>query len=232
VVLRLLHPVTPFVTEELWDRFGYGPEFGLIRAPWPEAVPVSGAEEARDELGWVIKLISEVRAARAEVNVPPSAIIPPSALKDASAESSARAERWMSVIQRLGRIEAIEADAQGSVIEHATLTESVTASDSMSAVGIASASGTATLGAVQVVINEATLVLPLAGVVDLSAERARLAKERGRAVAEAEKIAAKLGNADFVARAPEAVVEENRERLDAARAEVARLDAALARVAG
>jgi valyl-tRNA synthetase len=83
-----------------------------------------------------------------------------------------------------------------------------------------------------VVVGEATVMLPLAEVIDLGAERARLAKERAKADAEARKIEQKLGNADFVARAPEEVVEENRERLEAARAEMARLDAALARVAG
>ena len=86
MVLRLLHPATPFVTEELWDRFGYGPEFSLIRAPWPEAAPVGGAEEARVELDWVVRLISEVRAARAEVNVPPS-VTTPLLLKDAAPET-------------------------------------------------------------------------------------------------------------------------------------------------
>jgi valyl-tRNA synthetase len=71
----------------------------------------------------------------------------------------------------------------------------------------------------------------LADVIDIAAERARLAKERDKALAEAKKVAAKLGNADFVARAPEEVVEENRERLAAYEAEAARLDAALARIA-
>ena len=204
VVLRLLHPAAPFVTEELWDRFGYGPEFSLIRAPWPEAVPVSGAEEARAELDWVLRLISEVRAARSEVNVPPSVTTPLAAVKDAAPESLARAGRWLDAIRRLGRVsEVTPLDGRRRRV-----------------------------GVVQAVVGEATAMLPLAEVIDLAAERARLAKERGRAAAEADKIAAKLGNADFVARAPEAVVEENRERLDAARAEVARLDAALARVAG
>jgi valyl-tRNA synthetase len=69
-------------------------------------------------------------------------------------------------------------------------------------------------------------------VIDLGAERARLAKARAAAEADAKKIAQKLGNADFVARAKEEVVEENRERLAAAEAEMARLDAALARIAG
>jgi valyl-tRNA synthetase len=200
VVLRLLHPAVPFVTEELWDRFGYGPEFSLIRAPWPEAVPVSGAEEARAELDWVLRLISEVRAARSEVNVPPS-VTTPLLVKDAAPESLARAGRWLDAIRRLGRVSEVTP-----------------------------LSGEPPRGVVQAVVGEATAMLPLAEVIDLAAERARLAKERGRAAAEADKIAAKLGNADFVARAPEAVVEENRERLDAARAEVARLDAALARV--
>ena len=49
LVLRLLHPVMPFVTEELWDRFGYGAECSLIRAPWPEPFAVPGAAEARAE---------------------------------------------------------------------------------------------------------------------------------------------------------------------------------------
>jgi valyl-tRNA synthetase len=75
-------------------------------------------------------------------------------------------------------------------------------------------------------------MLPLADVIDLGAERARLAKARGAAEGEARKLSAKLGNADFVARAAEEVVEETRERLAAAEAEMARLDAALARIAG
>jgi valyl-tRNA synthetase len=201
-MLRLLHPAMPFVTEELWHRFGYGPEFSLIRAPWPAAVAVSGAEEARAELGWVVKLVSEVRAARAEVNVPPS-VATPLLLKDAAPESLARAARWLDAIRRLGRVSEVTPLA-----------------------------GDPPRGVVQAVVGEATAMLPLAGVIDLAAERGRLTKDRGRAAMEANKIAAKLNNADFVARAPEEVVDENRERLEAARAEMARLDAALARVSG
>jgi valyl-tRNA synthetase len=86
-------------------------------------------------------------------------------------------------------------------------------------------------GSAQAVVGEATVVIPLAGVIDLGAERARLAKERAKVADEAQKIAKKLGNADFVARAKEEVVEENRERLAAAEAEIARLDSALRRIA-
>jgi len=200
-ILRLLHPVMPFVTEELWDRFGYGPECSLIRATWPQPIPVPGAEEAREELDWVVRLITEIRGVRAEVNVPPS-VTTPLLVKDAAPESLARAGRWIEAIRRLGRV-----------------TE------------VLPLVGDPPKGVAQAVVGEATVMLPLAEVIDLAAERARLAKERAKAAAEAEKIAAKLANESFVARAPEEVVEENRERLDAARAEMARLDAALARIA-
>jgi valyl-tRNA synthetase len=85
-------------------------------------------------------------------------------------------------------------------------------------------------GAAQAVLDEATIVLPLAGVIDLDAERARLGRERVKAEQEAGKIGKKLDNADFVRRAPADVVEENRERLQSARDEIARLDAALRRI--
>ncbi len=83
----------------------------------------------------------------------------------------------------------------------------------------------------QAVLDEATIVLPLAGVIDFEAEAARLRRERDRCLADAAKIARKLENADFVARAPEAIVAENRERLAALQGEAARLEAALARLA-
>ncbi len=79
-------------------------------------------------------------------------------------------------------------------------------------------------------LDEATIVVPLAGLIDLDAERARLDRDRVKAEGEAEKVARKLANTDFVARAPEDVVAENRERLEAARAEAARLAAALGRL--
>ena len=200
VILRLLHPAMPFVTEELWDRFGYGEPCSLIRAPWPAPGPVAEAEAARAELDWVVRLIGEVRAVRAEMNIPPGTRAPV-LLRDAAAESLARAARWDEAIRRLARAEAV-----GPLV------------------------GALPPGAVQAVLGEATIVMPLAGLIDLDAERARLGRERTKALGEAEKVARKLANADFVARAPEEVVAENRDRLAAAEAEAARIAAALARI--
>ena len=200
-VLRLLHPAMPYVTEELWDRFGYGPANSLISAAWPEPFAVPGAVEARAELDWVVRLISEVRTVRAEMNVPPSRLAP-IMLKDAAPESLARGLRWIEAIGRMARASAFEALA-----------------------------GEVPSGSAQTVVGEATVVLPLAGLIDLDAERARLARDRAKLADEAAKIARKLDNADFVARAKEEVVEENRDRLATAEAEMGRLDAALRRIA-
>jgi valyl-tRNA synthetase len=200
-ILRLLHPVMPFVTETLWDHFGYGPECSLIRAPWPSAVPVHEPEAARRELDWVVRLVSEIRAVRSEMNVPPG-ILAPVLLKDAGPETLARAATWGDPIRRLARVS-----------ELAPLT------------------GDVPRGSAQAVLDETTLILPLAELIDFAVERARLLREREKAEQEAGKIASKLANEDFVRRAPDEVVEENRDRLAAARQDIARLDAALQRIA-
>ena len=200
IILRLLHPAMPFVTEELWHSFGYGAPSTLIGTAWPEPVAVTEPEAARAELGWVVKLISELRTVRAEMNVPPS-VLAPILLRDASPETLARAERWMDAIRRLGRVES--------------LTKLV---------------GEMPKDAAQIVLDEATVILLLAGLIDIAAEHARLSKDRAKAAAEADKVVKKLENADFIRRAPEDVVEENRERLSAYRGEILRIDAALQRI--
>jgi valyl-tRNA synthetase len=200
LILRLLHPAMPFVTEELWDSLGYGAACSLIRAEWPEPFAVPIAAEARAELDWVVRLIGEVRTVRAEMNVPPS-ILAPVLLKDATPDSLARGHRWQEAIARMARAS-----------EFGALT------------------GNMATGSAQAVLDEATIVLPLAGLIDLAAEQARLGKDRDKATKEGEAAERKLANAEFVARAKPDVVEEIRARLQSARREVARLEAALARI--
>jgi valyl-tRNA synthetase len=118
-------------------------------------------------------------------------------VNDAGAETAARLERHADPVKRLARIETI------------------------------SAGQAAPQGSARVVIDEATFVLPLADVIDIAKEKDRLAKERDKALAEIGKIDAKLGDASFVARAPEAVVEEQRERRASYSALVEKLGEAL-----
>jgi valyl-tRNA synthetase len=122
-------------------------------------------------------------------------------LRDALPEALARAQRWIEPIRRMARASEVRA------LDGALPAESA-----------------------QAVLDEATVVLPLAGLIDVAAERRRLAAGRDKALAEGRKVALKLANADFVSRAKPEVVEENRERLAAFQAEAARLEAALARI--
>ena len=200
IQLRLLHPVMPFVTATLWGEFGFGEAAGLIRAPWPEPGEVPGAAGARDELGWLVRLVGEVRTVRSEMNVPPS-VLAPLLLRDASAQTTARARRWAEVIGRMARASEVLA-----------------------------LTGPVPRNAAQIGLDEAVVVLPLEGVIDLAAEKARLSRDAAKASAEAAKVSAKLAQPDFVARAKPEVVEENRARLASFTAEVTRLQAALQRL--
>ena len=200
VILRLLHPAIPFVTETIWDGFEYGPKLSLSRAQWPHAHTVHEPEAARAELNWVLRFITTVRTVRAEMNVPPS-LLAPVLLRDAAPETRLRAARWADAAKRLARVSEI-----------------------------LPAPETTAPGTAQLVLDEATLLLPLAGLIDITAERTRLERERTRALDEAAKVAAKLAKADFVDRAPPEIVAENRARQAAAKAEASRLAAALARL--
>jgi valyl-tRNA synthetase len=198
--LKLLHPFMPFVTEELWAKLaaeGEGRDTLLILAPWPKHQALENAE-ADAEIGWVIRLISEVRSVRSEMNVPAGAKVP-LVITGANDETTARVKRHEETILRLARIDAMSF-------------------------------GKAPAGAVQIVLDEATLALPLAGIIDVAAESKRLKREIDKVGSEIRQLDAKLANEKFVARAPEHVVEEQRERKADAEATAARLEQALKRL--
>jgi valyl-tRNA synthetase len=199
-ILVLLHPFMPFITEELWHAMapaGAPRDHDLIVTHWPMADARSLDPAAEQEIDWLIRLVSEVRAARTELNVPPGARLALH-VRDAGAETAGRLERQAAVLARLARVTLAAGDAQG--------------------------------GAAQVVVDEATYVLPLEGVIDLEAEKARLAKAIAAAAKERDALAGRLGNASFVERAkPEAVEKAKADHADKA-AEAERLGAALARL--
>jgi valyl-tRNA synthetase len=195
---KLLHPVMPFITEELWDKLGHRAEHGLlINQPWPQPAPTDAAADA--EIGWLVKLISDIRSARSELNVPAGAKLQLQVI-GGSETTRTRIDSHRPAIERLARIEGIESAAA------------------------------APKAALQIVVGEATYALPIGDVIDLKAEAARLQKEIKKLGDEIGKIDAKLGNAAFVARAPEEVVEEQRERRQQAEQTRARLSAALERL--
>ncbi|MBM3567308.1 MAG: valine--tRNA ligase [Alphaproteobacteria bacterium] len=199
-LLRLLHPFIPFVTEGLWQRLVYKSEGPLMLGAWPtHATPADDGAGA--EMDWVVRLISAVRAARAEMNVPAAAKLN-LRLRGADAATAARLAAHQEEILRLARLESAQ-------------------------VGEAPAEK----GDMQIVLDGAVLILPLAGHVDLAKESARLAREIDKADGEIAKIDQKLGNQAFVAKAPEEVIEEQRERRAQAELARAKLREALARIA-
>ncbi|MCW5745567.1 MAG: valine--tRNA ligase [Alphaproteobacteria bacterium] len=199
--VKLLHPIMPFITEEIWDTLGHRAEAGaLIGQAWPADLPAPDAA-ADDEMGWLVRLITDIRSARSEVNVPAGAKLK-LVVRDAGATTQARLAAHRNALERLARVDGVE-------------------------IG-----GSLPPGSLQLVIGEATYALPVATVIDLAAERARLDKEIRKLEGEVSKIDAKLGNAQFMARAPEDVVEEQRERRDAALSTATRLKQATAQLAG
>jgi len=200
-ILIMLHPIMPFVTEELWAETGKaGParENLLILTQWPD---LSGHEdEAADaELAWLIDVISNIRSVRAEMNVPAGAKLQ-LVVTGAGEATLARLVAGTALISRLARLDEISPrpDVPGE--------------------------------SAQFVVGDATFALPLAGVIDLGAEKARLEKDVGKLDAEIVQVDKKLGNAQFVAKAPEEVIEEQKSRRETAMDRRAKILEALKRL--
>jgi valyl-tRNA synthetase len=194
-ILVMLHPVMPFLTEELWHKLAPRSR-DLIISEWVAAdLPVDAAASA--DIEWLIGLISEVRSARTELNVPPGAKLG-YAVEGAGAETLARLAGNAAAIERLARIVPTSDLAEG--------------------------------GRLQLVHADATYVLPLAGVIDLAAEKARLEKAIATAAKERDALANRLNSPGFAEKAKPEAVEKAREDHAARSAEAERLGAALARL--
>ena len=200
-LLHLLQPLMPFLTEELWQTLGPKDSKPLISSAWPGTETSLLDDAAEAEMDWVIRLISEVRAVRSEMNVPPGARIP-LMVRDVDAVSQARLGNHADVIRALARLDSVD-----------------------------SGDGAVPKGAVQSVIDGASLILPLSDVIDIDAERARLQREIDKLQAEIGKLDKKLANTSFLEKAPEHVVEEQRERKAEAERASAKLSDALERIA-
>ena len=199
--LKLLHPVTPFLTEELWKQtaeFGPARDGLLMEARWPELSPAWRDAAAEAEMELILGAVGEGRSVRSEMNVPPSAR-PDLLVLDATPAQRKILQANTELIQSTLRV----ADVRFV--------------------------GAAPAGSLSYVVEGATLALPVAAFIDVAAEKARLAKAIKGLEDDISRVAKKLGNPDFMARAPEAVVNENREKMAEAEAAKAKLDSALAK---
>ena len=186
-VLRLMHPLMPFITEEIWQNVA--PRLGIngdtiMLAEWPEADHKLINGEAEAEMEWLKSVIVAVRTIRSESNIPPGdelALI----LGNTAADDSARVTRHTQALAKLAKVASITI-AQSGEEQPPTLS--------------------ALAGTIEVMV-------PMAGVIDVDKELARLAKELDRLTAERGRLAGKLSNDNFVARAPADVVDKERAKL-------------------
>jgi hypothetical protein len=200
-ILRLLHPFMPFISEELWSVTAErGPQRHHMLAL--DAWPAhDGLDDAVAEAE--IGWVIDLITAIRSVRVEmniPAATMLPLVLAGASPQTAIRARHWSEFIQRLARIAEI------------------------------SFADTPPQGAVQLVVRGDVAALPLKGVIDLDAERARLVKEMAKCDADIARVDAKLNNPNFVSRAPEEVVEEEKEKREEALARKAKIAEALSRL--
>ncbi|MDP2294245.1 MAG: valine--tRNA ligase [Pseudolabrys sp.] len=204
-ILKLLHPFMPFITEELWRVTA---EQGPKEVPKRTSLLALGEWPSLDGLAddaaeaEIGWVIDLITAIRSIKSEMNVSVNIPVVLAGASAETQARAQRWAEFIKRLARVSEI------------------------------SSAASAPQGSVQLVVRGEVAALPLVGVIDLDAERARLAKEMQKAEADIKRVDAKLGNEKFVANAPEEVVDEEKAKRDEANGRKVKIAAALEALKG
>lgn len=186
-LLRLAHPIIPFITETIWQRVkvvkGIDADTIMLQ-PFPEFDQAKVDELALNDLEWIKEAIIAVRNIRAEMNIAPSKPLEV-LLRDANEDAQRRVAENLNFIQAMGRLSSVTVLATGE----------------------------AAPVSVTKLINGAEILIPMAGLIDKDAELARLDKEIEKLDKEIDSIAVKLANEGFVSRAPEAVVAKERERL-------------------
>ena len=200
--LRLLHPLMPFITEEIWQRLPHEGD-SIMTAPWPEADSAREDQQAREQMEALIALITKVRNIRSTWNVPQQSRLKlhigtgNQSIRDLVSDNEAQ-------IQRLARVDEISMSDELPAFEWA-------ARDIVAGMEIA---------------------VPLEGLIDLEKERERITREMTRKENEARGLASRLDNASFMERAPGDVVEETRGRHAELIAEIEKLRATLGSLGG
>jgi valyl-tRNA synthetase len=204
-LLRLLHPLMPFITEEIWQRVGplagsHGETIMRQPFPMPSADRADAAVEA--DMRWTMDFILGIRQIRGEMDIAPSVRFDV-LLQDASAGDLERYAAYSRYIDRLANVAAARPLAAGEAPPQ---------------------SAAALLGDMKILV-------PMAGLIDVEAELTRLAKRRAKVAQEVLRAEGKLGNARFIDNAPAEIVEQERTRIADFKRELEQLDAQLERVA-
>jgi valyl-tRNA synthetase len=205
-LLRALHPLMPFITEEIWQRVaplvpGAHSVESIMVAPWPKSATFAADEAAEHEIGWLMRVVLGVRQIRGEMDITPARKLP-LLLQGATSADMELAQRHQALLVRLAGVETPQALSPGSKPPPAAAA----------------------------IVGELTLLVPMAGLIDPAAELARLSKKMKKTSEEIARAQAKLGNDNFVRSAPPAVVAQERERLASFKQSLSGLDRQLEQV--
>ncbi len=183
-ILILLNPFMPYFSEELYGKIAErGAGVRLMTGEWPDYSTLPDNKDAAARINWLQRMISEIRSVRADMNVPAGAKLT-LLVKDASAQTKECLDTYQPIIAQMARIEKIE---------------QITAEPPK--------------GSVQAIVDETTIALPIADIIDLDKERERLAKQIAKLEQNIDKLSAKLGDEKFVANAPEEIIAEQKARV-------------------
>ncbi len=196
-LLRLLHPIMPFVTEEIWQQVA--PRAGIVAPtvmlqPYPQPATDEVDEQAVADIEWLRKFILGVRQIRGEMDIPPGKPLPV-ILENASEGDERRATEHASLLQRVGRVESVTLLADGEEPP----------------------------AAATALLDELRLLVPMKGMIDVDAERKRLGKQMDKVQADLGRARAKLDNPNFVNNAPADVVTQEKQRAAEFERQVAQL---------
>ncbi|HXS80380.1 MAG TPA: valine--tRNA ligase [Gammaproteobacteria bacterium] len=204
-LLKLLHPLMPFVTEELWLEVAARRRYGsvtIMLEPFPQTSDLAFDAAAEDEIAWLKGFVGGIRQIRGEANLPRSATLKVR-LADATPLDRERVDRHSSQLRKLAGLDRVEFVAAGETVKGAA---------------------TALLGAMRILV-------PLAGLIDVGAERDRLGKQLAKTNDDLGKVQRKLENQSFVANAPPDVVAKEHARIAELSQRATQLEQQIARLA-
>ncbi|MDG6097763.1 valine--tRNA ligase [Alteromonas sp. ZYF713] len=201
-LLRLLHPLMPFITETIWERVAplsaldFNAGDSIMVQPFPAVDAAKQDEQVLADIEWVKRFIVGIRNIRGEMDIAPSKPLP-ALLRNVSSEDERRLGISRTFIDRLARLESITVLKEGEE---------------------APASAAA-------VVGEMEILIPMAGLIDKEAELARIAKAMGKLEQDVARFKGKLSNEKFVSNAPEAVIEKEKAKLADSESQLAKLKA-------
>ena len=201
-LLRLLHPLMPFITETIWERVAplsaldFNAGDSIMVQPFPAVDAAKQDEQVLADIEWVKRFIVGIRNIRGEMDIAPSKPLP-ALLRNVSSEDERRLGISRTFIDRLARLESTTVLKEGEE---------------------APASAAA-------VVGEMEILIPMAGLIDKEAELARIAKAMGKLEQDVARFKGKLSNEKFVSNAPQAVIEKEKAKLADSESQLARLKA-------